>query len=199
MKDLYRTIRDRTEGQFKDRGSRFIALAYPVQKEDQIKKILSGLKKDYHDARHHCYAWRLGADLERYRVNDDGEPSGSAGRPIYGQIQSRDLTDVLVVVVRYFGGTLLGVPGLIQAYRGATAEALEKAHIMEKKVEDRIRVRFDYTSMNTVMKMVKDLDISLEDQVFDQNCELTLRVWKRLSVRVQERLTHIEGLNYELL
>ncbi len=120
MRDLYKTISSNTKGQFKDRGSRFIALAFHVISEDEIKEQITLLRKEYHDARHHCFAWRLGPDMERYRVNDDGEPSGSAGRPIFGQIQSRELTDILVVVIRYFGGTLLGVGGLINAYRSST-------------------------------------------------------------------------------
>ena len=137
MKDLYLTISSNTKGQFKDRGSRFIALAFHVVSEDEIKEQITLLRKEYHDARHHCFAWRLGPDMERYRVNDDGEPSGSAGRPIFGQIQSRELTDILVVVIRYFGGTLLGVGGLINAYRSAASDALEHANITEKKVEEK--------------------------------------------------------------
>ena len=124
MKDLYLTIEKTTEGLYKETGSKFLAMAFPVSTREEISERLAELRKKYHDARHHCYAWRLGADMEEYRVNDDGEPSGSAGLPIFGQIQSRDLSNVLVVVVRYFGGTLLGVGGLIRAYRAAASGAL---------------------------------------------------------------------------
>jgi len=193
MKDLYYTISSRAEGQFKDRGSRFIALAYPVSSEDEIKEQIASLKKEYHDARHHCFAWRLGADMSRYRFNDDGEPSGSAGRPILGQLQSRELTNILVVVIRYFGGTLLGVGGLINAYRTATATALGKAEIIEKKVEKEIRIQFSYEAMNEVMKIIKEYDLGFEDQHFDLECSLSLRIWKRLLPAAKERFSKIEG------
>lgn len=193
MKDLYKTISAETQGQFKDRGSRFIALAFPVSSEDEIKEIIAGLRKEYHDARHHCFAWRLGPDMERYRVNDDGEPSGSAGRPIYGQLQKWELTNILVVVVRYFGGTLLGVGGLISAYRNATAEALQNANILEKRVEQQIKVQFPYEQMNGVMKIVKEFDLAFENQHFDMNCTLELRVWDRHNHTVIQRLSKLEG------
>lgn len=195
MKDLYKTIRSQTEGQYRDKGSKFIASAFPVDNEDEIKLRIDELKKTYHDARHHCFAWRLGADMDRYRVNDDGEPSGSAGKPIYGQIQSRDLTQILVVVVRYFGGTLLGVGGLIKAYRSAAAAALENAVIIEKKVEEQLILQFEYASMNAVMKMIKDFDLQFEDQRFDLKCSLTLRVWKREMPALMERISMIEKCN----
>lgn len=193
MNDLYKTIASPSEGQFKEKGSRFLAFAYPADSEMQIKQHLGELKKQYHDARHHCFAWRLGADLDRYRVNDDGEPSGSAGKPIFGQIQSRDLTQILVVVVRYFGGTLLGVGGLINAYRSATAAALEKASIIEKKVESRVSLEFGYNHMNQVMKVIKDFNLVFENQQFDMECSLTLRIWNRIVPEVQEKLSKIEG------
>ena len=193
MNDLYKTIQSSAKGQFRDKGSRFIAFAFPVNNEEEIKQRIEELKKEYHDARHHCFAWRLGADKERYRVNDDGEPSGSAGKPIFGQIQSLDLTEILVVVVRYFGGTLLGVGGLIQAYRSATASALENAMIIEKKVEEHLQLEFDYTAMNSVMKMIKDFALKFEDQQFDLDCSLTLRVWKRNVQAILDRVSKIEG------
>ena len=130
--DAYRSIAARSEGLFKDNGSRFIALAFPVEAEDQVREIVASLRKEYHDARHHCYAYRLGYRGDRFRANDDGEPSGSAGRPILGQIDSMGLSDVLVVVVRYFGGIKLGIPGLIRAYRTSTADALGRAEIVGK-------------------------------------------------------------------
>jgi len=193
MKDLYRTIESHAKGQYKDKGSRFIAFAYPVEDEMEIRERIGELKKEYHDARHHCFAWRLGPDLERYRVNDDGEPSGSAGKPIFGQIQSRELTQVLVVVIRYFGGTLLGVGGLINAYRSATAAALDKAEIIEKKVETPFLLEFGYNDMNAVMKVIKDLNLRPENQQFDLECSLTIHVWNRLIPGVRDRLSKIGG------
>ncbi len=193
MKDLYLTIESPARGQFRDKGSRFIAFAFPVNEEEEIKQRIDGLKKEYHDARHHCFAWRLGADMERFRVNDDGEPSGSAGKPIFGQIQSRGLTQILVVVVRYFGGTLLGVGGLIRAYRSATSAALESAVVVERKVEDQIILKFEYPTLNRVMKTIKDLDLQFESQQFDMDCSITLRVWKRHIPALMKRVSEIEG------
>ncbi len=193
MADLYRTIQNPSEGLYKEKGSKFLAFAYPVSTVEEIKERINYLQKQYHDARHHCYAWRLGADMERYRVNDDGEPSGSAGNPIFGQIQSRELSDILVVVIRYFGGTLLGVGGLINAYRSATSNSFEQARIVELKVYKLINVQFEYPQMNSVMKVIKDLDLSFEDQEFDLNCSLTLKVWKRKMDRVWTQLSLIKG------
>lgn len=193
MRDLYKTISAESKGQFKDRGSRFIAFAYPVKTESEIKDKISLLRKEYYDARHHCFAWRLGADWERYRINDDGEPSGSAGRPIFGQIQSRELTDILVVVCRYFGGTLLGVSGLINAYRSATVQALEEVRIIEKRVEKLIRLEFSYEAMNGVMSIVKDYGLQFEDQHFDLDCSLTLRVWMREYAALEQSFSRVEG------
>jgi uncharacterized YigZ family protein len=193
MKYMYHTIASPSEGQFRDRGSRFLAFAYPVSSEEEIRSRIDALKKEYHDARHHCYAWRLGADMKRHRMNDDGEPSGSAGRPIMGQLQSRELTEVLVVVVRYFGGTLLGVGGLIQAYRSAASAALEGAVIEKRKVEEELHLTFPYTEMNAVMKVVKEHGLSFVGQEFDTECSLTVRVWKRDLEAVNRRLSQITG------
>lgn len=193
MNDLYKTISSDSKGQFKDRGSKFIALSFPVISEEEIKEKIALLRKEYHDACHHCFAWRLGADMERFRVNDDGEPSGSAGRPIFGQIQKWELTNILVVVIRYFGGTLLGVGGLITAYKSATAEALANAYIIEKRVEKKIELQFPYEAMNGVMKIIKEFDLAFEDQHFDLNCTLQLRVWIRHIQEVSLRFGKIEG------
>jgi uncharacterized YigZ family protein len=193
MTDLYRTIQNPSEGLYKEKGSKFLAFVYPVSTVEEIKERINFLQKQYHDARHHCYAWRLGADMERYRVNDDGEPSGSAGNPIFGQIQSRELSDILVVVIRYFGGTLLGVGGLINAYRSATSDSLDQAQIVELKVYKLINVQFEYPQMNSVMKVIKELDLSFENQEFDLNCSLTLKVWKRKMDRVWAQLSLIKG------
>lgn len=197
MNDLYKTIQSKSEGLYKEKGSKFIAFAYPMSSEEAIKTEIAELRKRYHDARHHCFAWRLGADLERYRVNDDGEPSGSAGKPIYGQIQSRELTDVLVVVIRYFGGTLLGVGGLINAYRSAASDALDQSGIIELKVNSRLKLEFGYSQMNLVMKVIKDFQLEFEDQQFDLDCSLTLKVWKRNEYQVVKKLSIIEGCKVE--
>jgi uncharacterized YigZ family protein len=193
MNDLYKTIASPSEGLFREKGSRFISFAYPVENEAQISQQIAGLKKQYYDARHHCFAWRLGADMEHYRANDDGEPSGSAGKPILGQIQSRDLTQILVVVVRYFGGTLLGVGGLIRAYRSAASDALDQAMKVEKKVESQLVLQFGYHEMNAVMKVIKEFDLDFEDQQFDLECTLTVRAWIRSLPRLKERLSTIDG------
>ena len=176
IKDTYQSIPSTAEGLYKEKGSRFISLAYPVETEEEIKEILDGLRKEYHDARHHCYAWRLGHLGDKYRANDDGEPSGSAGRPILGQIDSKGLSDVLVVVVRYFGGIKLGVPGLIRAYKTATADALENAGVVEKTAKKRFKISFGYLDMNSVMKAVKDLGADISNQDFGESCSLEASV-----------------------
>ena len=181
--DQYKSIEAPSEGLFKDNGSRFIALAYPVETEEEVKTIVAGLRKEYHDARHHCYAYRLGYKGDVWRASDDGEPSGSAGRPILGQIDSIGLSDILVVVVRYFGGIKLGIPGLIRAYKSATQDAIANAEIIEKVAGEILTVTFDYLQMNDVMKVLKDMDITPLNQQFDLRCTLTARV--RLS-RIEE-------------
>ncbi|MCQ2116424.1 MAG: YigZ family protein [Bacteroidales bacterium] len=174
--DAFNSIAAPSEGLFKDNGSRFIALAYPVETEEEIKAIVSSLKKEYHDARHHCYAYRLGYKADVFRANDDGEPSGSAGRPILGQIDSLGLSDVLVVVVRYFGGIKLGIPGLIRAYKTSTADALSAAAIVTKIATRRFRLSYDYLAMNSVMKVIKDLDLETSSPEFGLDCSLTAKV-----------------------
>ncbi len=189
--DAYRSIAARSEGLFKDNGSRFIALAYPVETEEEVREIVASIKKEYHDARHHCYAYRLGYKGDRFRANDDGEPSGSAGRPILGQIDSMGLSDVLVVVVRYFGGIKLGIPGLIRAYKTSTADALGQAKIIEKVAGKRFRLTFDYLSMNGVMKVLKDLGLSPVGQDFGLQCSLEVRVRLALEEDFRNRLTDL--------
>ena len=174
--DAYRSVAAPSEGLFKDNGSRFIALAYPVETEAQVKEIVASLRKEYHDARHHCYAYRLGYKGDVFRASDDGEPSGSAGRPILGQIDSLGLSDVLVVVVRYFGGIKLGIPGLIRAYKTSTADALSAATIVEKIAGKNFRLRFDYLGMNAVMKVLKEMDLSPTGQDFGESCALEVCV-----------------------
>lgn len=192
--DAYRSIAARSEGLFKDNGSRFIALAYPVETEDEVREIVAALKKEYHDARHHCYAYRLGYKGDRFRANDDGEPSGSAGRPILGQIDSLGLSDVLVVVVRYFGGIKLGIPGLIRAYKTSTADALGQAEIVEKVAGKRFRLTFDYLSMNGVMKVLKDLGLTPGGQDFGLQCSLEVRVRLAMEEDFRSRLAEVAVL-----
>jgi len=191
MSDIYNSISSRGEGLYKDQGSRFIAFAIPVETEEEVKELVAGFRKEYHDARHHCYAYRIGAQGEIWRASDDGEPSGTAGRPILGQIDSAGLSDILVVVVRYFGGIKLGVPGLIKAYKSATADALANAPRCEKIAGDWYRVGFDYESMPQVMKMVKDLDLPQRAREFGQECSMELRVRRSLKDVFLERTLSI--------
>ncbi len=174
--DAYKSIAAPAQGLFKDNGSRFIAFAYPVETEDQVKELVQALRKEYHDARHHCYAYRLGYKGDVWRASDDGEPSGSAGRPILGQIDSLGLSDVLVVVVRYFGGIKLGIPGLIRAYKTSTSDALSSARIVEKIAAQNFGISFDYLSMNAVMKVLKDMDLPQSHQLFGERCSIQVRV-----------------------
>ncbi len=199
IRDSYRSIPGPAEGLFKDNGSRFISFAYPVETEEEVKDIVGDLKKKYHDARHHCYAYRLGYLGDRFRANDDGEPSSSAGRPILGQIDSRGLSDTLVVVARYFGGIKLGIPGLIRAYRTSTAQALDNAGSVEKIAGKWYRLSFGYQDMNQVMKVLKDMDIRQKDQDFGNSC--SLNAWVRLSAAGDfiERLSGTGGCSIEEL
>lgn len=187
IRDAYKSIASRAGGLFKDNGSRFIAWAYPVETEEEVKEIVTGLKKEYHDARHHCYAYRIGPAGSIWRANDDGEPSGSAGRPILGQIDSAGLSDVLVVVIRYFGGIKLGVPGLIRAYKTATADALCQASVIEKIAGSWYRIGFGYERMPQVMKVIKDLDLPQRNRNFDNSCSLEVRVRDTLKEEFLER------------
>ena len=195
--DIYRSIPAPAEGLFKDNGSRFIALAYPVETEEEVKEIVASLKKKYHDARHHCFAYRLGHKGDRFRANDDGEPSSSAGRPILGQIDSRCLSDVLVVVVRYFGGIKLGIPGLIRAYKTSTADALDNAGTVEKIAGEWYRIRFGYLSMNQVMKAVKDMELPQKAQEFGEDCSMQCRVRFSLQEDFLKRMGDIEDCEVE--
>jgi uncharacterized YigZ family protein len=199
MEDTYRTLEAPSEGLYKEKGSKFIALAYPVYSEEEVKDILAGLRKQYYDARHHCYAYSLGADKSRYRANDDGEPNHSAGDPILGQIRSADLSNVLVVVIRYFGGTKLGVSGLIHAYKTAAAEALSLATIIEKHETALLQVHFAYPQMNDVMSLVKEYELGVKDQQFELDCQMTLEVRKKLAEEVSGKLEAMEGVKVEAL
>lgn len=195
--DTYLTIEKNAEALFKEKGSKFIALAYPVQNEQQVKEILQGLKKEHHTANHHCYAYRLGADKMNFRANDDGEPSNTAGKPILGQIQSHDLTDILIVVVRYFGGTLLGVSGLIQAYKASAAEAIRASAIVEKQILFSYTVHFPFEQMNEVMKILKQSEAKITAQDFDTRCKINFSIRKASSEACEEKLKKTEGLSLE--
>ena len=170
--DSYLTLAAPAEAALRERSSKFLAYAWPVRSEEEIRSYLEALRKRYYDATHHCYAWRLGADGATWRANDDGEPSGTAGKPILGQLLSREVTDCLVVVVRYFGGTKLGVPGLIAAYKDATAAVLDVATIVERTVDRRIRVDFPYVTMNEIMRVVKEERPEILRQSFDNLCTM---------------------------
>ena len=194
MEDTYKTIATASEGLFKDKGSKFIAYAFPVTSEDQIKEIIQTIKKEHYSARHHCYAWRLGHEKLLFRANDDGEPSSTAGKPILGQIQSFDLTNILIVVVRYFGGTLLGVSGLINAYRNAAFDAINQAEIVQKLVEKNLLIEFDYGVMNDVMKLFKDEKLVQIDPEFDLRCRIKTLVRLSEVPRILDNFAKIEGL-----
>jgi uncharacterized YigZ family protein len=192
--DIYRTIKSSSQGIFRDKGSKFIALAYPVADQESVKNIVEGLRKEYHVARHHCYAYMIGYQRIIWRINDDGEPSGTAGKPILGQINSNGLTNILIVVIRYFGGTLLGVPGLINAYKTSSAEAIMNAEIIECTVKDFYDVSFPFKSMNDVMKILKDEGAGQSDQLFDFECRIRISFRISNSERVLGRLSRIEGI-----
>ena len=197
IKDSYKSISSESRGLFKDNGSRFIAHAYPVETEEEVKEIVAALKKEYYDARHHVYAYRLGYMGDKFRANDDGEPSGSSGRPVLGQIDSCGLSDILVVVVRYFGGIKLGIPGLIRAYKTSTADALANAEIVEKIASKLYRVHFGYMNMNSVMKVFKDMDLVQKNQSFDMECSMDTSVRLSLVDTFLERMADVEGCRGE--
>lgn len=195
--DTFKTIEGLSEGVFRDKGSRFIAFLYPIQSEDQVKNIIAELKALHPKARHHCWALRITPDRSIFKINDDGEPSGTAGRPILNTLLSYDLTNVLAVVVRYFGGTLLGVPGLINAYKSATQDAINQAKIIEKTIGLIFKIEFSHPVMNEVMKIIKDEQLRIFDQNFDLNCSLNLEIRQSQVNKVLGRLEKIEGLNWK--
>lgn len=189
----YRTIAKESEGLYKEKGSRFIALAYPVRTEEEVKQHVADVKKKYYDARHHCYAYILGANKDAYRMNDDGEPSGTAGRPIHGQLLSKDLTDTLIIVIRYFGGIKLGVSGLINAYKTAAKDALDNNTIVEKFVEEEYQLHFPPLSMNKVMQLLKRETVKITDQQYDTDCIIRFTVQKRDADNLLEALRKVDG------
>ncbi len=196
MSDTYRTIAAPAEGVYKEKGSKFTAYAFAIESEEEVKQRVAWAKKEFYDARHHCYAYRMGRSGEHFRANDDGEPSGTAGKPILGQLLSADLSNVLVVVVRYFGGTLLGTSGLIAAYKGATADAIANAHIEERTWNEELSIAFAYENMNSVMKVVKDEDLQILSQDFDNaTCRITLSIRESKLEKVKKMLNFSDGKN----
>ena len=191
MTDIYKTIAQKSEGTYTEKRSKFLAFAHPVETLDQIKELIEGYKKKYYDARHVCYAYMLGADRATFRANDDGEPSSTAGKPILGQINSKELTNILVVVIRYFGGVKLGTSGLIIAYKEATIAALSNANVIEKQVEELISYTFPYVMMNSVMKVVKELNPQIVSQTYEQTCQITLSIRRSMAPILQERLNKL--------
>lgn len=195
--DTYLTISSPSEALYKDKGSKFYAFAYPVQTIEQIKEILAEKRKEYYDARHVCYAYMLGYEREVFRANDDGEPSGTAGRPILGQINSSNLTDILIIVVRYFGGTLLGTSGLIQAYKTSAAEAIAAATIEERIVEKTFVSKFGYQDLNAVMRIMKDFDLTIVNQIQEMDCTLYFRIRLGDIERVKDRFDKLDFVSFD--
>jgi len=191
--DTYLTIEKPSEAIFRDRGSKFLGFAYPINSEADIKAILTVLKTEHPKANHHCWAMRLGIDRSVFRINDDGEPSGTAGRPILNTLLSRNITNVLVVIVRYFGGTLLGVPGLINAYKTATEEVLNTAVVIEKTLDDTYIISFNYQQMNDIMKIIKEDNLTILEQQFDNTCIVKIAIQKMQVNRSINKLEKVEG------
>lgn len=199
QEDSYQTIETESEGLYKEKGSKFIAFAFPVCCLEEIKEHIDKLKKEYYDARHHCYAYMLGPEKKEFRANDDGEPSSTAGKPILGQILSQNLTNILVVVIRYFGGTKLGVSGLIHAYKTATAESLQQANIITKTVNDVYAVHFDYLVMNDVMKIIKEEKPQILNQDYNLMCTISLSIRQSLVNGILSRFKKIDSVKIEYL
>ncbi|WEK21480.1 MAG: YigZ family protein [Candidatus Pedobacter colombiensis] len=197
--DTYKTIAEPSEGVFRDRGSKFIGYAYPILSDDEVKTILLKLRSEHTKARHFCWALRLSPDRGVFRIQDDGEPSGTAGRPILNTMLSADITNLLIVVVRYFGGTLLGVPGLINAYKTAAVEALQAATIIEKTVNDIYEIQFDYLVMNDVMKLIKEEKLNVLSQDFDNSCSIKIEIRKANLNSILGKIEKIEGLKAKYL
>ena len=191
MSDTYLTIQDKSEGIYTEKRSKFLAFAHPVETIDEIKDLLTDYKKKYYDARHVCYAYMLGPERTDFRTNDDGEPSSTAGKPILGQINSRELTNILVVVIRYFGGVKLGTSGLIVAYREAAAEALSAATVIERTIEETVTFTFPYVMMNSVMRVVKELNLRIVEQKYDETCIITLAIKRSMAPMLEERLNKL--------
>jgi len=197
VEDTYFTISEPSEAIYTEKRSKFIAIALPVRTIDEIKEHIDFYQKKYYDARHVCYAYMLGAERKDFRANDNGEPSGTAGKPILGQINSNMLTDILIVVIRYFGGIKLGTSGLIVAYKAAAAEAIAQAQIIEKTIDEDIAFMFEYPFMNDVMRIVKEEEPEILSQSYDMDCGMTLRIRKSLMPKLQSRLEKVETLRFQ--
>ena len=192
QEDTYKTIQESAEAIYTEKRSKFIAIALPVRTLSEVKSLLEEYQKKYSDARHVCYAYMLGAERKDFRANDNGEPSGTAGKPILGQINSRELTDVLVIVVRYFGGIKLGTSGLIVAYRMAASLALDEAPVIEKTVDEDVAVAFEYPFMNDIMRIVKEESPEILEQSYDMDCLMRLRIRKSMMGKLRARLEKVE-------
>ena len=199
IKDSYLTIESDAEAIFKEKSSKFLCYAFHVESEEEIADHLEILRKRYYDATHHCYAWRLGPFGERFRANDDGEPSSTAGKPILGQLLSREITNCLIVVVRYFGGTKLGVPGLIAAYKESAAAVLDEAKVVERTVDTTVKVDFSYVVMNDVMRIIKDEQPIIVEQIFDNLCSMTLSIRNSKVELVIGKLRKVEGAIIDII
>lgn len=197
FEDTYKTIAGPSEGIYREKGSKFIALAFPVESEAEVKEKLAEIQKQYFDARHHCYSYILGPNKDAYRLNDNGEPSGTAGRPIHGQLLSKDLTNTLVIVVRYFGGIKLGVSGLINAYKTAAKDALDATTIIEKTVDEIYKVSFDYSVMNSVMQLLKDPYVSILGQGYEDRYLINFKIRRREADRIVTALKKINTVTVE--
>lgn len=197
--DIYYTIKKPSQGIYKEKGSRFLAFAFPVKVTEEVKPIIDKIRKEHHEARHHCFAYMTGKDRMNYRSNDDGEPSGTAGRPILGQINSSGLTDILIVVSRYFGGTLLGVSGLINAYRSAAADAILNSEIIECHLKDYYEIIYPYISMNDVMKILKEEGADQSDQLFDLECRVCINFRSSSKEKILKRIERVEGLKFKYI
>lgn len=196
MEDFFKTIASPSEGQYTEKRSKFLAFAFPVTTVEEIKELLDAHQKKFYDARHVCYAYMLGHERLVFRANDNGEPSGTAGKPILGQINSNELTDILIIVVRYFGGVKLGTSGLIQAYKAAAAEAISAATVIEKTVDEQVSIAFEYPLMNSVMRIVKEEEPSILSQSFESDCLMTLSIRASQMPRLRQRLEKIDGLRF---
>lgn len=197
MADFFKTIKDTSEGLYKEKMSKFISFAIPVNSSDEAKEIVKSYQKKYYDARHVCWAYMIGTDRSEFYSNDNGEPSGTAGKPILGQINSYELTNILIVVIRYFGGIKLGTSGLIVAYKAATADAIENGEIIECHEQAQLSFTFPYLSMNSVMKLVKDTGVNIISQIFDNDCSMTIETNADDVPPFRNRLVDIDGVNIE--
>ena len=195
--DIFKTIKSISTGTYSEKRSKFLAFAIPVRSVDEVKSIVAEYQKKYYDARHVCYAYMLGAERTEFRANDNGEPSGTAGKPILGQINSNELTDILIIVVRYFGGVKLGTSGLIVAYRLAAAEAIAAAEIVEKTVDEDITFFFEYPFMNDVMRIVKEENPCIVSQSYDSDCSMTLRIRKSAITKLKNRLEKVTSIRFQ--